>query len=289
VIGRVPALVSLVLACAVACGACKGRPSGDQPAENAGSSPPPSNQTFEEAMRITCDAPENAELPPEKPGDVNRALLVAAWIDQRVTNPEVRQLMGAAAAAQTPAGKLAALRDGATKAGIERCALAEMWQRMATGAPAAAESAAAAPALPSEPQTYDEAIAILCDAPDPAALTKLAREKISRPRRADEAGAREDQQPGRHRARLCPGRGPTRGARRQAARGGRADRHRGLSACRPARQAPLNRAARLVRPYGVALGHGPVAFSAIVSKKKLVSFPPSVTACSSSWISSPAC
>ncbi|HTE49405.1 MAG TPA: hypothetical protein VK698_00920, partial [Kofleriaceae bacterium] len=123
----------------------------------------------------------NAELPPEKPGDVNRALLVAAWIDQRVTNPEVRQLMGAAAAAQTPAGKLAALRDGATKAGIERCALAEMWQRMATGAPAAAESAAAAPALPSEPQTYDEAIAILCDAPDPAALTKLAREKISNP------------------------------------------------------------------------------------------------------------
>jgi len=215
VIGRVPALVSLVLACAVACGACKGRPSGDQPAENAGSSPPPGNQTFEEAMRITCDAPKNAELPPEKPGDVNRALLVAAWIDQRVTNHEVRQLMGAAAAAQTPAGKLAALRDGATKAGIERCALAEMWQRMATGAPAAAESAAAAPApaLPSEPQTYDEAIAILCDAPDPAAdpaaLMKLAREKISNPDVTALVSALDAARPGERAGKLRAAAAPT--------------------------------------------------------------------------------
>ena len=137
-------------------------------------------------MQLTCDAPEKADLPPEKPGDVNRAHLVASWIDRRVTNKEVRQLMGAAAASETAAGKLAALRDGARKAGIERCALAEMWDRMASRTPAVSESepspkgSQAAPPLPSEPQTYDEALAILCAAPaDETERAQQVRDRIT--------------------------------------------------------------------------------------------------------------
>jgi hypothetical protein len=161
-------------------------------------------------MQITCDAPEKADLPPEKPGDMNRFLLVASWIDQRVTNKEVRQLMGAAAAAETPAGKLAALREGARKAGIERCALAEMWERMASGAPAVSDPEPSSPAgtptappLPSEPQTYDEAIAILCAAPaDETERAEQVRDRMTNPDVLQLAGSLDGMPPAERPARL---------------------------------------------------------------------------------------
>lgn len=199
-LAQVAALLALSL------GACKDPPAAGQ----AGQSAPPSTQTFEEAMRLTCDAPEKADLPPEKPGDMNRFLLVASWIDQRVTNKEVRQLMGAAAAAETPAGKLKALRDGARKAGIERCALAEMWERMASGAPAASDPESsstldtpATPPLPTEPQTYDEAIAILCAAPaDESERARQVRQRITNADVAQLAGSLDAASPAERPARL---------------------------------------------------------------------------------------
>lgn len=188
-------------------GACKDRPAAGPPPGESGLA---STQTFEEAMRLTCDAPEKADLPPEEPGDLNRFLLVASWIDQRVTNKEVRQLMGAAAAAETPAGKLAALREGARKAGIERCALAEMWERMASGAPVAPDPAPSSAAktsteapLPTEPQTYDEAMVILCAAPaDQTERARLVRERITNADVAQLAGALDADAPAEGRARL---------------------------------------------------------------------------------------
>jgi hypothetical protein len=86
-----------------------------------------SDQTFEQAMRVACDAPDQPELAPDAAGGTNRALLIAVWIDRRVRNREVRQLIGGSAA-QTPQGKLEALRAGARRAGITHCALAELWQ-----------------------------------------------------------------------------------------------------------------------------------------------------------------
>ncbi len=86
-----------------------------------------SDQTFEQAMRIACDAPDQPELAPDSAGGTNRALLIAVWLDRRVRNREVRQLIGGGAA-QTPQAKLDALRAGARRAGLTRCALAELWQ-----------------------------------------------------------------------------------------------------------------------------------------------------------------
>jgi hypothetical protein len=99
----------------------------DEPAPATRGSGAPSTQTFDEAMRVVCSAPEQAEMPPESSGAANRAMVIAMWIDQRVHNQEVRQLMGGLAA-QTPAGKLEALASGARRAGIERCALADLWR-----------------------------------------------------------------------------------------------------------------------------------------------------------------
>lgn len=96
---------------------------GDEPARPATSS----TQTFDEAMHIICDAPEKAEFPPEAQNATNRALLLASWIDQRVQNREARELMGSMAATGRE-GKLAALRSGAKRAGIERCALSQVWE-----------------------------------------------------------------------------------------------------------------------------------------------------------------
>jgi hypothetical protein len=102
-------------------GAC----TSDEPAAPGRAST--SSQTFDEAMRIICDAPEKAELSPEAEASTSRALLLASWLDRRIHNQEARQLMGSLAAT-TPEGKLAALKTGAKRAGIERCALAEVWQ-----------------------------------------------------------------------------------------------------------------------------------------------------------------
>ena len=154
--------------------ACK----GDQPPSSA---PPaePMQQSFDEAMRLVCDAPEQADLPDESTGATNRALALAAWLDQRVRNQEVRQLMGSVAAQESSQGKIDALMKGAKRAGIERCSLADLW-----GSGAARDGGAGA--LPSEPQTYDEAIAVLCDGQgDMAAVAVRVSERITNPEVAE--------------------------------------------------------------------------------------------------------
>jgi len=121
------ALLGVLLAAALT-GACQDEVA--PPAKRAAGGP--SDQSFEDAMRIVCDAPEQAELPPESAGEANRAMVLAVWIDHRVRNREVRELMGGGPA-QTPQGKLEALRAGARRASIARCALAELWQAPASG------------------------------------------------------------------------------------------------------------------------------------------------------------
>lgn len=149
---------AFVLSIALACIGCQDDPA---PARSAGAS----DQSFDEAMRIVCDAPDKAEVS-DSGGEANRSMVLAMWIDARVRNPEVRRLMTSLAAQEGNQGKIAALESGARRAGIAPCKLAELWRTVAGGASRAGASSAASAAatLPSEPQTYDEAIAILCDA-----------------------------------------------------------------------------------------------------------------------------
>jgi len=123
------AAAALATALASACGDGRER-AAPTPATPAAAAEPSATakpeQSFAEAMQIACAAPERAELPPESAGDVNRAMVLAAWIDRHVRNREVRQLMGGSAA-QTPQGKIEALEAGARRAGIARCALVELW------------------------------------------------------------------------------------------------------------------------------------------------------------------
>jgi hypothetical protein len=87
-----------------------------------------SGQTFADAIRVACDAPEMADQTPETPesaGAANRAMMLAVWIDKRVRNQEVRALL---AGARSGDEKIAALESGARRVGLDRCALAEMWR-----------------------------------------------------------------------------------------------------------------------------------------------------------------
>ncbi len=168
------ALVLSMIGC-VGCQEDAGRAKQGQ--GSSGASAGASDQTFDEAMHIVCDAPEKAEVS-ESGGDANRIMMLAMWIDARVRNQEVRKLMGSVAASESNQGKIAALESGARRAGIARCSLAELWRDVAAGGDkgAASKSAgkSAAAALPSEPQTYDEAIAVLCDAAKRANLPDRA-------------------------------------------------------------------------------------------------------------------
>ena len=170
-----PGTARWALVLAALCTACQEDGGRATPAGKSRATASSSDQTFDEAMRIVCDAPDKAELPAGSAFDSNRIMLMAVWIDQRVHNREVRELMGGVSSKKGAQGKINALESGARRAGIARCSLAELWR---SGAAARAEASSRggaanspggasepdAPPLPSEPQTYDEAIAILCDA-----------------------------------------------------------------------------------------------------------------------------
>jgi hypothetical protein len=159
---------ALVLSIAIGCAACQEDTTRGKPGPG-GSTAPASDQTFDDAMHIVCDAPDKAEVS-ESGGDANRIMMLAMWIDARVRNQEVRKLMSSVAAQQSNEAKIAALESGARRAGIARCGLAELWQAAAAGVDRSAAAKSAPAALPSEPQTYDEAVAVLCDAARRASL-----------------------------------------------------------------------------------------------------------------------
>ena len=154
---------ALVLSIAIGCAACQEDTARGKP---GGAAAPASDQTFDEAMHIVCDAPDKAEA--AGAGSANRITMLAMWIDARVRNHEVRKLMGSVAAQESNQAKITALESGARRAGIARCSLAELWRAGAAGVDRG--GAATSAPLPSEPQTYDEAIAILCDAARRAVL-----------------------------------------------------------------------------------------------------------------------
>lgn len=169
-----PILVLPVLLAALLHAGCKGdsaSPPAGKPTGEAGT------QTFVQAMQVVCDAPNDPDLPAESTGLANRTMAMATAIDQRVQNMEVRQLMGGIGR-QTSEQKIRALREGARRAGVEPCALATTWSDAMAGrstAPDPSETSESTaldpPPLPSEPKTYDEAIAILCSAPPAATDT----------------------------------------------------------------------------------------------------------------------
>jgi hypothetical protein len=136
---RSPLLVAataIVLAgVAIGGGACQDDPRAASATKPA-SAPPAAqgDQSFDEAMRVVCDAPDQADLPPGPAGEANRAMVLAVWIDKRVRNQEVRQLLGGKSAS-TPERKIQALESGARRAGITRCALADLWQAGAESRP----------------------------------------------------------------------------------------------------------------------------------------------------------
>ena len=81
------------------------------------------DQSFKEGMEALCGS--TASLPSTL-SPAEKATAIAAAADKSVTNKEVRELAGAMVALEG-SEKLARLRDAATRAGIERCGLAELW------------------------------------------------------------------------------------------------------------------------------------------------------------------
>lgn len=102
---RRPTLAALVaLACAAGC-------RGDK------------EQSFEEGMELLCGS--TASLPSTL-SPTEKATAIARVADEKVTNKEVRELATSFAALERDQ-KVARLKEAATRAGIARCGLAELW------------------------------------------------------------------------------------------------------------------------------------------------------------------
>ena len=80
-------------------------------------------QSFKQGMELLCGS--TASLPSTMPPS-EKAAAIAKTADEKVTNQEVRQLATSLASLEGDQ-KLARLKEAATRAGVERCGLAELW------------------------------------------------------------------------------------------------------------------------------------------------------------------
>ena len=114
-----PVVVTVLMcgAIAVACGSREERPEAHEPTQAASGGA--SEQRFEEAMRVFCDAPLHAEIPDDAdPAEQMYAL--AAHIDARLENAEVRALFEALANVDGP-DRAEYVQQAAARAGLEAC------------------------------------------------------------------------------------------------------------------------------------------------------------------------
>ncbi|HLU67451.1 MAG TPA: hypothetical protein VKZ63_14315 [Kofleriaceae bacterium] len=87
-------------------------------------------QSFAEGMRIVCQAPDHV------PGTsaAQKATALAAYIDQNVSNEEVKKTIRELSLSEGSA-KRRVLEEAAGRAGLDRCALAELWEMPSTVPP----------------------------------------------------------------------------------------------------------------------------------------------------------
>jgi hypothetical protein len=84
------------------------------------------DQSFKEGMRVICDSPEAVKVQLEAARPPERAAIAVRWVAAHLKNEEARALC-ANLAPLPPAQKASTLREAATRAGISRCALADVW------------------------------------------------------------------------------------------------------------------------------------------------------------------
>lgn len=84
----------------------------------------PKTQSFAEGMALICDAPNHVEPSVEAS---ERAMALARWVDEEVTNQEARKVMASLAEQPSPQARVTKLRDAAERAGITQCDFLDVW------------------------------------------------------------------------------------------------------------------------------------------------------------------
>jgi hypothetical protein len=109
-------------ALAVACGSRGEREEAHEPPIESDSGHA-GEQTFEEAMRIFCDAPLHAEIPDDA-DPAEQMYLLAKHIDERLENTEVRTLFEALANVDGP-DRAEHVQEAAERAGLDACPIVD--------------------------------------------------------------------------------------------------------------------------------------------------------------------
>jgi hypothetical protein len=105
----------------VACGSREERAEAHEPDEfDSGGA---GEQSFEEAMRIFCDAPLHAEIPDDA-DPAEQMYLLAKHIDERLENIEVRALFEALANVDGP-DRAEHVLEAAQRAALEACPIVD--------------------------------------------------------------------------------------------------------------------------------------------------------------------
>ena len=99
-------------------------PPGPVGAPQSGGATASADQSMKQAMELICDAPNRVTVP-ESATDSERAMAMATWIKDNVTNAEALKLMGTLASVM-PEDRDSMLADEAKKHGIGTCALAAL-------------------------------------------------------------------------------------------------------------------------------------------------------------------
>jgi hypothetical protein len=83
---------------------------------------PDQPESFSEGMTLICDSSHATEATSKE----GRLAAASRWIAVNVKNQEARELF-AGLAGLSPTGKARAIREAASRAGLSRCALADLW------------------------------------------------------------------------------------------------------------------------------------------------------------------
>jgi hypothetical protein len=83
---------------------------------------PDQSESFSEAMTLICDSPHAVEATSRE----ERTAAASRWIAANVKNQQARALF-ADLAGLSPTGKARSVREAASRAGLSRCPLADLW------------------------------------------------------------------------------------------------------------------------------------------------------------------
>jgi hypothetical protein len=113
------------------------------------------DQSFKEGMEHLCGSPANL---PSTLSPSEKATAIAEAAEKNVSNDEVKALVKRLVNSEVPGEKVRLLREAATRTGLQRCGLAEIWEE--------SSGRADQPADPPGQQSLRDALRFICESPE---------------------------------------------------------------------------------------------------------------------------